>query len=242
MSDEQADHRCHRADRCREAERVDGELQGAPIHTETGLCLTCTRIVEAAIAELPRDYVDLTTALPRGDTGNQDLVVTSPELPTPVRISVAALRHEIVTTAATWAEPVADRLGVDWDTQLMSLHARPGWVLQRATRILTGALPALLSLRQVEVQTWADNGWYWQCEPADGLDGALALLRCHHITHAALGRTTLVHRLGVACPSVDCESFALVRHNGADEVTCEACGRWWPHDQWRRLTVVATAA
>lgn len=238
MSDEPADHRCHRADRCREAERVDGDLRGARIHTEQGLCLTCTRIVEQAIAELPRDYVDLTTALPRTDIGTNDLVVTSPELPTPLRISIAALRHEIVHTAVIWAEPVAVQLGIDWDTQLMDRHARPGWVLQRATRILTGALPALLSLRAMEVQTWSDNGWYWQCEPADGLDGALSLLRCHHITHAALGRTRLAHHLPAPCPSVYCGAMALVRYDGADNVCCEHCHREWSEQDYKRLTLV----
>jgi hypothetical protein len=237
-----SDYRCYRAERCRDAERTGDDLIGARIHTETGLCLRCTGIIEQAITDLPRDYLDLELALPAGDTQLAEPVTGSKDPPVPLRVPLAALAAEIVALVTAWAEPVADRLRIDWDTQAMQRHARPGWVLQRGCRILAPNLPVLLNLRQVEITTWADDGRYWHCDPADGIDGACDMLTAHQRVRAALGRTHLVHRLGVACPSVDCESLALVRHNGADEVICESCGRWWPHDQWRRLTVVATAA
>lgn len=234
-----SDRRCHRGERCRDSRRVGGLLLGAEIHTETGLCLTCTRVVTDAITELPADYVSLSGALERGASGMVELVSASPDPPCPIRIDVAALRDEIVRVATTWAEPVADLLRIRWDTQAVASHTRPAVALDRATRILAGALPALLNLRAVLVQTWADNGRYWSHEPADGIDGALELLRLHDVTRAALGRTTLVHQLGVPCPSVKCGANALVRHNGADDVLCEACGDRWPYEQWRRLTLVA---
>jgi hypothetical protein len=247
-----SDYRCYRAERCRDAEATGDDLAGARIHTETGLCLTCTGIIEQAITELPRDYLDLELALPATDTQLAEPVTGSKDPPAPLRVPLAALAAEIVATVTAWTEPVADRLRIDWDTRaldreladgtILYRRMRPGPTLQRAARILAPNLPVLLNLRQVEVTTWADNGCYWHCDPADGIDGALDMLAAHQRVRAALGRTHLVHRLGVACPSVDCESLALVRHNGADEVTCESCGRWWPHDQWQRLTVVATAA
>jgi len=235
------DRRCHRGERCRDSQRVGGQLCGAEIHTETGLCLTCTRIVTDGIAELPADYVSLTGALQRGSSGMVELVSSSPEQPCPIRIDVAALRDEIVRVATTWAEPVADLLRIRWDTQAVASHTRPAVALDRACRILSGALPALLNLRAVEVQSWADNGWYWAHEPADGLDGALELLRLHEVTRAALGRNRLVHQLPAPCPNIDCGEMRLVRENGASQVDCEACGRVYPEEDYRRLTLILTS-
>jgi len=206
-----------------------------------GLCLTCTRIVTDGITELPADYVALSSALQRGSSGMVELVSSSPEQPCPLRIDVAALRDEIVRVATTWAEPVADLLRVDWDTRLVALHTRPGAALGRAVNILATNIPALLNLRAVEVQTWADNGWYWAHEPADGLDGALELLRFHEVTRAALGRNRLVHQLPAPCPNIDCGEMRLVRENGASQVDCEACGRVYLEEDYRRLTLILTS-
>ena len=236
------ERRCHRGERCRDSQRIGGQLHGAEIHTETGLCLTCTRIVTDGITELPADYVALTGALQRGSSGMGELVSSSPELPIPIRIDVAALRDEIVRVATTWAEPVADLLRIRWDTQAVALHTRPAVALDRASRILAAALPALLNLRAVLVQTWSDSGEYWQFEAANGIDGALELLRLHEVTRAALGRNRLVHQLPAPCPDIDCGERRLVRENGASQVDCEACGRVWTEDDYRRLTLILTAA
>jgi len=236
------DRRCHRGERCRDSQRVGGLLLGATIHTEAGLCLTCTRIVTDAITELPADYVALTGALERGSSRMVELVSASPEQPCPIRIDVAALRDEIVRIATTWAEPVADLLGIRWDTQAVASHTRPAVALDRACRILAASIPALLNLRGVEVQTWADNGWYWQFAPTDGIDGALELLRLHEVTRAALGRTRLVHQLPAPCPNIDCGEMRLVRENGSAQVDCEACGRVYPEEDYRWLTLILTAA
>ena len=171
-----------------------------------------------------------------------ELVSSSPDQPLPIRIDVAELQDEIVRVATTWAEPVADLLRIRWDTQAVASHTRPAVALDRACRILAGALPALLNLRAVEVQTWSDSGEYWQCEPADGLDGALELLQLHDETRAALGRTKLVHELPAPCPDIDCGRMTLVRENGASQVDCESCGRVWTEDDYRRLTLILTAA
>ena len=236
------ERRCHRGERCRDSQRIGGLIWGAQIHTETGLCLTCTRIVTDGITELPRDYVALGLALERGASGLVELVRATADPAAPIRITVAALRDEIVRVATVWAEPVADLLRIEWDTRLVASHTRPAVALDRACRILAGALPALLNLRGVEVQTWADNGWYWAHEPADGLDGALELLRLHEVTRAALGRNRLVHQLPAPCPNIDCGEMRLVRENGASQVDCEACGRVYPEDDYRRLTLILTAA
>lgn len=212
---------------------------GGRIHAEDGLCPTCTRVTAYAISELPRDYVNLTEALQHGDAGLVELVVASKDLPVPVRVNVAALRTDIVRVAVTWAEPVAEKLRIDWDSTLMDRHARSGFVLQRASRLLARNMPVLLALRDVEIQVWADNGTYSNIEPRDGLDGATELIDLHHIARAALGHTKLVYQLPAPCPN--CDYLALVRDNGDGYVHCRNCRLEWPEEDYRRLTLVIAA-
>ncbi|MGH8571858.1 MAG: hypothetical protein ACREX8_04685 [Gammaproteobacteria bacterium] len=212
---------------------------GALIVAATGLCLTCTRIVTDAITQLPRDYVDLHLALSHNTTGLHELVTGSTDPPAALRVNVAALAAELATTATMWAEPVAEKLGISWDSGRMGRHTRPGNALQRATRILVGAIPVLLALRDVEVQTWADNGWYRTYDPADGIDGALTLHGLHQITRATLGHTKLVHQLPAPCPH--CDTMSLVRDDGDDHVHCQRCHLRWPEADYRRLTLILTS-
>lgn len=212
---------------------------GARIVAEQGLCPTCTRVTTDAIAELPRDYVDLTHALAHGTAGLAELVTATKDLPAPLRVSIAAFKAELVRVATSWAEPVADILRVDWDSQEMDRHTRPGYALQRAARILAQNMPVLLALRDVEIRVWADNGHYNRFEPRDGLDGATDLLQLHRIARAALGQTKLVHQLPAPCPN--CGNRALVRDSGDDKVHCQRCRLQWPEEDYRRLTLVLAA-
>jgi ribosomal protein L37AE/L43A len=52
----------------------------------------------------------------------------------------------------------------------------------------------------------------------------------------AAGLDRLVHHLPVPCPS--CDTRALTREDGAEQVECRACGDVWPEDTYRRLTLV----
>lgn len=47
------------------------------------------------------------------------------------------------------------------------------------------------------------------------------------------------HHLPAPCPS--CDLLALSRTDGDAYVTCDACGRLWSEDEYKRLTVVASA-
>lgn len=264
-------HRCHRDERCAEADKVEqrpatcdecechlgpaypcsviggcGHLHkpvatkvGGRIMAETGLCTTCTRVTTHAIGELPRDYVDLTKALQQGTVGMSELVAATKDLPAPLRVSVAALKSELVRVASTWAEPVAEKLRVEWDSTAMGRHSRPGFVLQRAVNLITSNMPVLLALRDVEIEVWAENGWYHSTEPRDGIVGAVELLDLHHITRALLGQTKLVHQLPAPCPN--CDHLTLVRDDGDSFVHCRRCRLQWPEDDYRRLTLVVSA-
>jgi hypothetical protein len=215
---------------------------GGRIHAEDGLCPTCTRVSTHAIAKLPRDYVDLTEALQHGTVGMGELVAATKDLPAPLRVSVAALCEEIVTQAVVWGELVADRVGVTWDTDKVDRHTRPGWRLQRATRLLSQSVSVLLALQPTPVREWSDNGWYSTLErdtDPDGISGALTLLRLHHIARAVVGQTKLVHELPAPCPN--CDRLALARDDGADHVHCRHCRLQWEETEYSRLTLVVAA-
>jgi hypothetical protein len=265
------DHRCRRAERCHEAERIEqrptacadcechngpnypcsvpggcGHLHkpvpakvGGKIVAPDGLCPTCTRVAAHAITGLPQDYVDLTYALQHGSTGLAEIVTATKDPPAPLRVSIAAHRAELVRVAATWAEPVADRLNVDWDSNQMDRHARPGYVLQRAARLLALNMSVLLALRDVEIRVWADDGRYSSYEPSDGITAALELLELHHLSRAVLGQTKLVHHLPAPCPN--CDRMTLVRDDGDEFVHCAHCRLQWGEADYRRLTLILAA-
>jgi len=52
----------------------------------------------------------------------------------------------------------------------------------------------------------------------------------------AAGLDRLIHRLPAPCPS--CDTLALVREDGSDQVECRACNRVWPEHDYRRLVLV----
>lgn len=211
---------------------ADAPLCGGAILTPEGLCEGCTRRVASALAELPTDYVELNLLLASGESGIfTDIVTGTRELPIPIRVSVEALQASIVHEAQAWAEPVAERLGIDWDTARVA-HCRPGHTLQRASQLLANAVGTLLALPAQEYRHHATGEWH----ELDGIDGAIELLRLHDLVRFVAGKTKLVHRLPAPCPR--CERMSLVRHNGSEVVQCEGCGVRWGFDDYTRLTLI----
>lgn len=229
-----SERRCGRGDHCqdREPQRdVDGRHTGTwlprRIDTARGLCDTCTRTVTYALHHLTGDVVELTMLMARPTINMGLLVASSPELPVPIRLGLEALRAEIDSELQAWAEPVAEVLGVDWNTSAMQ-RSRLAVRVQRAAHLLANAPDVLLALGEQEHPAWADGEPVWDhnlgCQDTtirDGVAGALDLLNLHRRAYAAAGRTKLVHRLPTPCPW--CDYLTLIRHNGADEVTCENC-------------------
>jgi hypothetical protein len=213
---------------------------GGPIMAADGLCPTCTRAAVFAINELPRDYVDLNVALEHGVVGMTDLVSATKDLPAPLRISVASIAAEMVRVAVMFAEPVAERLRIEWDSSLLGRHARPGYALQRATRLLGRNISVLLALRDIETEVWAENGWYHTFEETDGISGALALMELHYAARGILGHTKLVHELPRSAPCPACGG-QLVRDNGDSHVHCVRCPEKWSEEDYRRLVLVCLA-
>lgn len=225
-------HRCRRANHCPDRERAaDGQVLGKAIPAEDGLCPLCQTTAALAILELPTDYVELDMLLGRTNTIGGPMVAGTRELPIPIRTSIEAVQAAILHEVCCWAESVSEILRVTWDTYGAG-HSRPGFRVQRGTRLLSGAMSALLALRDVVHIGWTPDDQLESVE-RDGVTGALVLLDLHHRTRAVAGRTRLVHRLPAPCPR--CRCTALERPDGHDIITCQSCERRYSWDEYNRL-------
>lgn len=222
------EHRCRRGEYCPDYEKVDGQKLGRQINAADGICDTCARHVERAIAELPASYTRLNAILGHGSTVGGEPVRMTRELPIPIRVHVEALQREIVTETEAWAASVADVLHVEWTP---AGGVRPGWTLDRACHLLSASQSAFFALRDVKHILWDGDERYIAVR--DGLDGALSLLRLQHRVRIVLGAARLVHRLPVPCPR--CEAMALEREDGTESIDCTDCGTRYTWDEYEHL-------
>jgi hypothetical protein len=211
---------------------VDGVRVGAAVNTSAGLCLADERHVQRAIETLPRDYVGLHLHLGRATSGAAEFATGTPELPVPLRLDIEALQTEIVAEAVRWAEPVAEAVGAEWDTQ-HARDSRPGPVLSQACALLVGRMSVLLALRGVDQVVWDEHHHRTVLE-RDGVDGALRLLDLHQRARKVLAVDRRVFRLPEPCPT--CRVAALEHADGADIVDCRDCGARLGWDDYRRRT------
>lgn len=252
-------HRCQRDKRCTEAEKLKVTVKGqtgpdgrpgtrdvwvgGPITTPEGLCRSCTRTVAQAIREIPMDYAELQTLLGVPPASSDVMVSFSRDLPIPIRLAIKTLQEAIDHEVTCWAEPIADKLGVTWDTNLVRYRMRPGHRIKRAALLLEPNVETLLALPVQDMAAWEsrgvraplfdEEGKFGDYVELTGLDGGLRLLRLHDLVRLTAGRTRLVHRLPAPCPH--CEQLALVRYDGSDQVDCERCKRSWPEEDYKRL-------
>lgn len=238
-------HRCVRGDRCK-AKTVVRDEKGAAtgyflpglITAARGLCERCTSDVTHALNHLTGDVVELTMLVGRFGSGGDIIVTATPELKIPIQVHLEALRAEIDSELQAWAEPVAEALGIEWDTASMS-RTRMAPRVQRAAHLLTRAVDTFLALPEVEHPAWENGEPVWDhelgCQDTtvrDGIDGGLHFIELHRRAYAALGRSNPVYRLPTPCPWCDYKS--LVRENGGSDVHCEHCHKIIPerHYSW----------
>lgn len=228
-----ADHRCQRAEHCseveleRDAEGTVTARHGALIPEAYGLCHACRDKLRDAIRHLTLDVAELTMLMPSGGGGvGGQRVGYTPEPPLPIRVGIEALRAEIDNEVQVWVEVVAERLGVEWDTE-GARRSRIGHRVQRAVDLLAVSTDTLLGLPPVELSAWIDGEPVWDhdldCQDVietDGVQGAMRLMTLHHKAFLAAGRAKLVIHLDARC--MHCDQRTLVRENGASSVVCRS--------------------
>lgn len=226
-------HRCLRGRLCAEHESTpDGHRLGAATAAPDSLCAACERRAGRAVAEMPRLYVELETIVAQRTVAGEHVSGTR-EQPTPPRLDVLTLQADIDATVSAWAAPVAGRCAIPWDLTAMR-RLRPGPRVTRAAHILASNMDALLRLPATPINMWTRHGVTGI--KSTGLDGALRLLRLHQRGRQLVTGGSGDARLPVPCPQ--CEAPALVRHNGRDQVDCQACGSYWPENDYRRLCLI----
>ena len=241
------EHRCARGAQCTDRTLIrddkgdvvrddDGKPTwlAAVIPTARGLCRGCVSDVEHALNHLVGDVVELTNMIARVGMAGEVVVSASPELQIPIDLHVDALRTQIDVELQNWAQPVADRLGMDWPSTTMLARTRLAHRVHRAQHLLVSAVDTLLALPEQEHLAWRDGlpvlDPELNCRDTvlrDGVDGALALIELHRLAYVTLGRTEYKVVLPQPCPFCSWRS-SLVRRNGEDFVRCEHCHKVVP--------------
>jgi hypothetical protein len=221
-----------------------GAEVGEAIEQPYGLCPVCELVVADALADLPHDYVSLRIAQYRGiSPAVGELVKATKDLPVPISLALATLADQIEIEVTAFAEPVAEKLNIDWDRsttpKVISRFGSPPKylgpvVLQKAAHLLSGATDILLSLPPWEYRLWGDEGWV-EVE-ATGVEAALILLALHQAARAALGLTRAMVTMQAPCPW--CKSQTLVQEAGKDFKQCQLCRTRFTDREYEQLTII----
>lgn len=139
-------------------------------------------------------------------------VTATREPPTPLRVDVYDERVDIAGKLTEWARLVAEERQLHGPTD-----SRPE---STAAFLLT-------HLDWSAAQPWVD-------------EYAAEMFELRRDAHTLAPWTPGTHRLPAPCPT--CDALTLIRHDGADHVTCDSraggCGRSWSETQYRRLVLV----
>lgn len=229
---------------CGHLHHDEATIVGALIDDPHGLCATCGLVIADGIADLPHDYVSLRIAQYRGlSPAVGELVSFSKDLPIPISLTFATLADQIEVTTTAFAEPVAEKLGMDWDRATTPLRvsrygAPPKYIgpviLGKSARLLTNAFDTLVSIPIWEYRLWGQDGW--ETVDIDGVGAALMLLDLHHATRATLGLTRAMTTMQAECPY--CETQSLVKQSGRDLIQCQLCGRHFSEQDYHRWSIV----
>jgi hypothetical protein len=174
-----------------------------------------------------------------------EIVSFSKELPVPISLTFTTLADQIEIETTAFAEPVAEKLGIDWDKVItprkihnFMQYTDPKYagpiILQKAARLLADATDILIKLPVWTYRLWGEHGWTEV--DADGVSAALTLLDLHQATRATLGLTRAVSTLQAKCPY--CETYTLVRVAGDDLIRCQLCSRRFTDEEYQQWSIV----
>lgn len=229
---------------CGHLHEVTSADVGAIIDQLRGLCLVCELVVTDALAELPQDYVSLRAAQHRGiSPATGELVMATKDLPIPISLTFTTLADQIEVEVTAFAEPVAEKLHIDWDKattpKIVSRYGAPPRyigpvILKKAANLLHNSVYTLLALPIWEYRLWGEHGWV-EVE-MDGVDAALTLLALHQATRSTLGLTRAVVTMQAPCPW--CKAQSLVHVTGREYKECQLCHTRFTDKEYEQLTVI----
>lgn len=229
---------------CGHLHRTSAVDVGVVIEQHRGLCPVCELVVADAIADLPHDYVSLRIAQHRGlSPAMGELVMATKDPPIPISLSFATLADQIEIETTAFAEPVAEKLHIDWDgatipKEVSRYGSSPRYlgpvVLKKAADLLHQSVYVLLALPTWEYRLWGEEGWA-EIE-ADGIDAALILLALHQATRSALGLTRATITMQAPCPW--CKAQSLTQVAGQDHKQCQLCRTRFSDKEYEQLTIV----
>jgi len=195
-------------------------------HRETDgvLCQACERAVKAALAELPMLVARLHTELAPGSGGGEK-VSGSRDAPAPLRVNVSALMQDIRGMLEDWQDAVRENEGYI----TVIYKGREGHRVEDAARWLTRQLDQLI-------------------HHPDGVNACDEIRAYRDRALRAFGKDDpKPDRMPAPCPNMlddgtSCDRMGLIRHNGASQIICTACGRVWSEDEYERLIIILADA
>lgn len=209
--------------RCNAAHRADPEhvepRPGVPVW-----CRPCQVRIVDAVGRLP-ELVAVLASMPGGRLaagGHSGRPVRSTAIVSPSGSPAWDACDEVISWAWETAVGVMQHVGEDPPSAWWSSSAAP-------VASLSTSVAALL--RHADA---------WLAGPGAVEDGRRAL-RLVAEAERGTGTDPLVHRLPAPCPS--CDTLALVREDGEDQVSCRVCHNAWTEERYRLLVrVLADAA
>lgn len=257
---------CAQMEHCATAARIenaDGTISWVPSRGPRAFCEADRGKVAAALAELPRLYVSLAAEI--GRPAQATSAARSPFGPRlPLRGDIDAIMRAFTEVLVSWHERVAaiDSLSPPPEPNRDgSPSARPSWYVDRAVKVITPRLDALLALapepmrRAVTLRDLAlmpddtagvVRSVYAAVMPdLSGADAGLEVLALHRLARAVLGETRErpVELLGVPCRDPECDMLALRRAELPSDPEqpawwseCTQCGDRMDEDEYRDWT------
>ncbi|GAA4626975.1 hypothetical protein GCM10023196_037380 [Actinoallomurus vinaceus] len=242
---------CARAERC--AER---DATGAPAAGPRQFCETDRTVIALCLNWFPRGYVELARKLGEKGSPGGEPVSGSRSPSVPPNLGVDAMMRKTVDVLASWQERVQDLVDRSRVDTQASRRQRAGVALDRAVKLLSGHLDALLALpvqpmnrdlglKDITALPPGTLGWVHPIagyvrviRDLSGADAGLEVISLHAWIRGLLGWTPKHRDLPVAC--WNCGQRKTVRQRDGfmgldDDAECTSCRAAYTQDRYQTL-------
>jgi len=237
----------------------DGTKQAA--ETPNTLCDPCLESTRHAVADIPRIWVALHTAIGDHTRSAAPKVSGSRTPPAGVNTEVDAIKTGIVEWLTIAAARISDTMNIDDPHPRNNTDHEHARIVDTCTRIITPHLDTLIAMPADDALIWLPasdteypgertytdpNGATHQgirIMPFTGLQIAQRLTQLRRRALTLLGVTTPRDKLPYPCP--DCNKLELSRRQDkqpgrkeVDQIDCSNCGLIWPYDRYQQLCLI----